>query len=151
MTIPWWLLVVACAVVWAPAVVLGSVLGRRAVRPAGAFWRGLIVASGAVAFLAMLAWPVIPGPATRLKFALLLFGLPPGLLAGVIAAVSCARIPPRGAWPSSPGSRVSPDVEEAARTHFRAPSAGQVPDAIRPPGQDADTRLQEPENGGAII
>jgi hypothetical protein len=118
---------------WSMAVGAGLSEGKRARTPGWAFLRaavtGYLAAQVLVFFafaLLLTASPVWLEPRVALR---LLFGLPPALLAGPIAAVQARRRP----------SPIPPGVEAAARARFVPRPHQADTEAIRP----ADDGVQE--------
>jgi len=140
----------ACAVglaFWVAAASLGIAFGRRAGRPGPAFLRGVatvylavgVVSAVTITIMAFVvnSWPP-PWHMLGLVLGLLLFGLPPALVAGAVSAVTVSR------QRRQEGSLLlNPDVERVAREYFNPAGKPGDQGAIRQ--ADEDVR----EDGGS--
>jgi len=133
-----WILLGGILVLRVSPAFLGVSLGRRARTPGAAFLRGMAVAFVAADLIAAFLWSVLqsaffPHLSPGLALALLLFGLPPGLLAGMVSALIRSRLQQRQRLEEDKGHfPLTPDVDQSARTHFKPSGKPGDQDAIRP-------------------
>jgi len=132
LTAPWWYLCFSGGVLWVLSAVLGVTLGRRLPNAPLAFLSGALIAFVCYGLGTAVLGSYLLGLPSQVVRIVVLFGLGPVLVAGLVAARAQSK-PLWRLWPweaKHPG-HLTPDLEQAARARFNPPGKPGDQSAIR--------------------